>query len=56
METPPPCGLIHQNVFFYSICVAITAEEFFPLPFFSDVLARDRTGDTLTIDPWPKHQ
>ena len=30
-----------------SIGVAITAEGFLPLPFFTDVLARDRTGDTL---------
>ena len=33
-----------------SICVAITAEGFLPLPFFTDVLARDRTKDTLTIE------
>ena len=33
-----------------SIIVAITAEGSLLLPFFTDVLARDRTGDTLTIE------
>ena len=33
-----------------SISVAITAEGYLPLPFFTDVLARDQTGDTLTIE------
>ena len=32
------------------ISVAITVEGSLPLPFFTDVLARDRTGDTLTIE------
>ena len=33
-----------------SISVAITAEGSLHLPFFADVLARDRTGDTLSIE------
>ena len=39
-----------------SISVAITAQGSLPLPFFADVLARDRTGDTLTIEQDSVHK